>query len=74
MGLVERARQRNVKSLFRILSADRKEWNDGRPLPKSWVFSLMSRDVASEATVWSLDVSTYETRSVHIKILERLNA
>jgi hypothetical protein len=37
-------------------------------------FSPVSRDDATGATVWSLDITKYEARSRHIKILERANA
>jgi FkbH-like protein len=72
-GLVERARQRDVKRLFGYYLPTAKNGMTADHYKKLG-FSLMSRDVASGATVWSLDVSSYETRSVHIKILERLNA
>jgi predicted enzyme involved in methoxymalonyl-ACP biosynthesis len=72
-GLVERARQRDVKRLFGYYLPSAKNGMVADHYEKLG-FLLISRDNASGATVWSLDVSGYETRSLHIKILERSNA
>jgi FkbH-like protein len=71
--LVERARQRNVQRLIgyylptdkNVMVADHYE---------KLGFSLISRDNASGTAVWSLDISKYEPRSRHIRIMERPNA
>jgi FkbH-like protein len=71
--LVERALQRNVQRLIgyylptdkNVMVADHYE---------KLGFSLISRDNASGTAVWSLDISKYEPRSRHIRIMERPNA
>ena len=37
-------------------------------------FRLVSRDEESGATTWSLDITNYEARSRHIRLVERINA
>jgi FkbH-like protein len=72
-GLVERARQKDVKRLFGYYLPTEKNRMVADHYEKLG-FSLITRDDTCGATVWSLDVSKYETRSVHIKILEKANA
>jgi FkbH-like protein len=71
--LAERAQKRDVKRLLGYYLPTEKNGMVADHYEKLG-FSLVTRDDESGATVWSLDVSNYEARSLHIKILEKANA
>jgi FkbH-like protein len=72
-GLTERAHHRNVRKLVGYYIPSAKNGMVADHYEKLG-FSPVSRDDATGATVWSLDITKYEARSRHIKILERANA
>jgi FkbH-like protein len=71
-SLVERARQKGAKRLVGYYFPTAKNGMVADHYEKLG-FSPVQLDVA-RATTWSLDVTNYEPRSRHIKILERTNA
>jgi FkbH-like protein len=72
-GLAERAQQKNVRRLVGYYLPTAKNGMVADHYERLG-FSPVSRDDATGASVWSLDIITYEARSRHIKILERANA
>ena len=71
-GLVERAQQKGAKRLIGYYFPTAKNGMVADHYEKLG-FSPVQLDTAI-ATTWSLDVTNYEPRSRHIKILERTNA
>jgi FkbH-like protein len=72
-GLAERAQQKNVRRLLGYYLPTAKNGMVADHYERMG-FLPVSRDDATGASVWSLDITTYEARSRHIKILERANA
>jgi FkbH-like protein len=71
-SLVERSRRRGVKRLIGYYHPTAKNGMVANHYEKLG-FSPVHNDTAI-GTTWSLDVTTYEARSRHIRILERTNA
>ena len=67
-SLVVRARDRNITTIVGYYIPSTKNAIVGRHYEKLG-FILQSRDEASNSTVWSLDVTSYQPRSCHIRIL-----
>ncbi len=68
-SLVERARDRNIRTIlgFYIPTAKNGMVQDHY---EKLGFAPVSTDDATKSTVWSLDVTSYQPRSRHIRILE----
>jgi FkbH-like protein len=71
-GLVERAREKRIESLVGYYLPTAKNGMVADHYEKLG-FSLLSKDEASGATIWSLDITNYAARSRHIEILEPVN-
>jgi FkbH-like protein len=71
-ALVERAKDKFVTTLFGYYLPTAKNGMVADHYQKLG-FSLVSRDESTESTVWSLELTHYEARSRHIRILEHAN-
>lgn len=71
-GLVERAKERNIELVIGYYLPTAKNGMVANHYEKLG-FTLTSKDEATGATTWSLDIKTYADRSRHIRILERVH-
>jgi FkbH-like protein len=71
-GIAERARERRMTELVGYYIPTSKNGMVADHYQKLG-FSLMSKDESTGSTVWSLDITNYEARSRHIRILEHAN-
>jgi FkbH-like protein len=71
-GIAERARERRLTELVGYYIPTSKNGMVADHYQKLG-FSLMSKDESTGSTVWSLDITNYEARSRHIRILEHAN-
>jgi FkbH-like protein len=68
-GLVERARERDIELLIGYYLPTSKNGMVSDHYEKLG-FTLTSKDEATCATIWSLDIKNYAARSRHIRIME----
>ena len=71
-GLVERAREKNIELLIGYYLPTAKNGMVANHYEKLG-FTLSSKDEATGATTWSLDIKNYADRSRHIRIMERVH-
>lgn len=72
-SLVERARDRNITTILGYFIPTAKNGMVQDHYEKLG-FTFVSKDEAANSTVWSLDVTSYQPRSRHIRILETVHS
>ena len=72
-GIAERARAKGIATLIGTYIPTAKNGMVADHYEKLG-FTLVSRDEVTQSTIWSLDVTHYEARSRHIRIVEKINA
>ncbi len=72
-GVAERARENGIANLIGTYIPTAKNGMVADHYEKLG-FSLVAKDEATHATIWSLDITHYEARSRHIRIVEKINA
>lgn len=70
-GIVERAQERGLRSLIGSYLPTSKNGMVADHYEKLG-FSLVSRDESAGSSIWSLDITNYQARSRHIRILEHV--
>jgi predicted enzyme involved in methoxymalonyl-ACP biosynthesis len=71
-GIVERARERHIDSIIGYYLPTSKNGMVADHYAKLG-FTRTSKDEASGATTWSLDIANYAARSRHIRIPEQVH-
>jgi FkbH-like protein len=71
-SLVARARERNIREIVGYYFPTSKNAMVADHYPKLG-FQPLSKDESTGSTVWVLDITTYEPRSRHIRILEHVH-
>jgi FkbH-like protein len=71
-GIVDRARDRHIESLVGYYLPTAKNGMVAGHYEKLG-FTLTSKDEATGATTWSLDITHYASQNAHIRILERVH-